>query len=82
MKKFNKFETTGLFFTKEAVASVLPFFFNEENSDITVEPFIDGEISVTCEFGSGKGWDTLGQSIKEAVAISDDWGKYTMGYIV
>lgn len=56
------------------IMAEMPFYFNEDNSDVTVEPFRDGCVEVTVVFGTGKGWDTLTSTFNEAVKDSfDPW---------
>ena len=71
---------TGLFGSVEDIISALPFCYNETNSDIAVEMFIDGEVTITVTFGTGKGWDNLEKTLSEETEKSFAWGAYTMGY--
>lgn len=72
-------EIKGYFKNKEQVVAVLPFFFTEENSNIAVESFIDGDVSIYVAFGNGKGWETLESDLARETRISQAWGNYTLG---
>ena len=73
------YTTTGFFGSAEEIISALPFCYNENNSDIAVSMFIDGEVTVTVCFGTGKGWDTLKETLSEETEKSFAWGFFTMG---
>lgn len=74
------FTTTGIFSDKTSVLEVIPFYFNEDNSDIFVTSELDGEIAITVCFGTGKGWDVLNKTLEEASNHSMAMGAYTLGY--
>lgn len=74
------YKINGFFGSVQELLAILPFYFNSENSDITVSMHIDGEIYVTCQFGTGKGWDTLAEKIEEETLFSLEYGAYSMGY--
>jgi hypothetical protein len=69
----------GIFPNKKQILANLAFFFNEENSDISIEPFIDGDVLITVVFGNGKGWDSIESHLAEATKLSYAWGRHTLG---
>lgn len=71
---------TGAFTSKDKVLASLPFFFNEDNSNIAVSAFIDGDVELSIEFGTGLGWDSLESTLAEASQLSFAWGLYSLGY--
>lgn len=79
MGRLGRFEISGFFGTVADVLAVVPFCFNEDNSDIVLESFIDGDVTVIVTFGTGKGWSELATTLKEATESSFDWGNYTLG---
>ena len=76
-----KFEIDGKFSTKQDVLEVVPFYFNEDNSNISVCMFIDGLVTITVVFGNGKGWDTIEEDLRRETELSCQWGDYTLGYV-
>lgn len=56
--------------TIEEVLSILPFFFNPENSDISVTAFLEGDVIINATFGTGKGWETLTSDLESAIELS------------
>lgn len=75
-----KFEISGIFSTKKDVMEVIPFWFNEDNSDISVCMFIDGVVTISVVFGNGKGWNNLEEDLKRETEYSCQLGDYTLGY--
>ena len=74
------FKVNGIFSCAEDVLSVVPFCFNDTNSDIDVCMYIDGLVSIAVCYGTGKGWDTLDEDLQRECEYSNLWGSYTMGY--
>lgn len=77
----NNFKTNGNFETRESVMEVIPFYFNDTNSNISICAFVDGLVSINVTFGNGKGWDSLEEDIKRETELSYMLGDYSMGYM-
>lgn len=73
------YTNTDFYGSVEDIISTLPFWFSTKNSDITVTSFIDGYVTITVCFGTGKGWDTLAETLDKATEESFAWGAYTLG---
>ena len=66
---------------KEDIIKKLPFPYNEDNSDISIiAAHSYGDIDISVKFGSGRGWDTLENDMREAIeeanSIDKSWNNY------
>lgn len=67
--------------SKEDILKELPFPYNEDNSNISIiAAHSDGNIDISVKFGTGKGWDTLEDDMREAMeeanSIDKSWNNY------